>query len=68
MKLKYANPDKSFDVGNWILDYQYLLSIAEKLQGSDYSTDLETIEAVLLIANGEYGLWKKSIEEIENEK
>lgn len=67
MKLKYANEDKSMDYGQWILDYNYLSNIAEKLQGSVYTTDLETIEAVLLVANGECALWKKSLEAIENE-
>ena len=65
MRLKYANENKSFDQGGWILDYNYLTSISEKLQSIHHGTDLETIEAVLLIAVGEFGLLKKSLEELE---
>ena len=65
MKLKYANEDKTCEQGGWILDYNYLVNIAEKLQSIHHGTDLETIEATLLIAVGEFGLLKKTLEELE---
>lgn len=52
-KLIYANENKVKSPGGWILDYNYLLSVQKAVGNVDVSIDLEELEAILLVANGE---------------
>ena len=54
--LKYANKDKSKNEGGWILDLGYLVEIQEQVVKEHVDIDIETIEVVLLVANGESNL------------
>lgn len=53
MELKYANANKTRNEDGWILSYDYLIEIESLISDKFEGADLETIEAVLLIANGE---------------
>lgn len=69
MELVFAKENKTLDSGGWILDYDFLKGIGEKvnsLNDKTLHTDLEVIEAVLLIANGEGELLKQLLVELED--
>lgn len=69
IELKYANEDKTLDEGGWVLDYRYLNEIQLKLNNLSDDTlhaDRETIEAILLIANGELDVLNCMLEELED--
>lgn len=69
MILKFAKEDKTLCDGGWILNYEFLKEIHEKvvsLSDETLHTDMENIEAVLLIANGEEELLKQRLVELED--
>lgn len=68
-QLRFAKEDKTLSDGGWILDYEFLKDIHEKISSlSDETlhTDMENIEAVLLVANGEEELLKQRLAELED--
>lgn len=68
-QLRFAKEDKTLSDGGWILDYEFLKGIHEKinfLSDETLHTDMENIEAVLLVANGEEELFKQRLVELED--
>jgi hypothetical protein len=51
--LKYANENKSKNKEGWVLDFDYLSNIQKQVEDTHVSVDMETIETILLVANGE---------------
>lgn len=51
--LVYDNENKTRGAGGWLLDYNYLVDISKQVEKEHVGVDLETIEIILLIANGE---------------
>lgn len=65
IKLKYENEDKSLSNDGWVIDRNQLQDISDQLASLGITSDLEMIESVLLIANGEFDLLKKVLKELE---
>lgn len=65
IELKYENEDKSLSDGGWVIDHSQLQDISNQLSLLGIACDMEMIESVLLIANGEIDLLKKVLKEIE---
>lgn len=65
IELKYENEDKSLSNGGWVIDHNQLQDISNQLVSLGITCDMEMIESVLLIANGESDLLKKVLKELE---
>lgn len=65
IELKYENEDKSLSNGGWVIDYKQLQDISNQLTLLGLNYDMEMIESVLLVANGEVDLLKKVLKELE---
>lgn len=65
IELKYENEDKSLSSGGWVIDHNQLQNISDQLASLGITSDLEMIESVLLIANGQFDLLKKVLKELE---
>ncbi|MFJ3388876.1 hypothetical protein [Lysinibacillus sp. NPDC086135] len=65
IELKYENEDKSLSSGGWVIDHNQLQDISNQLTSLGLNYDMEMIESVLLIANGEFDLLKRVLNELE---
>ncbi|MDC6267247.1 hypothetical protein [Lysinibacillus fusiformis] len=63
--LRYENKDKSLSSGGWVINHNQLQDISNQLTSLGIACDMEMVESVLLIANGEYDLLKKVLKELE---
>lgn len=63
--LKYENEDKSLSNGGWVIEYKQLQDISNQLTSLGLNYDMEMIESVLLIANGEFELLERVLKELE---
>ncbi|WGT37753.1 hypothetical protein QH639_18205 [Lysinibacillus sp. 1 U-2021] len=65
IELNYENEDKSLSSGGWVIDHNQLQAISDQLDSLGITCDMEMIESVLLIADGESDLLKKVLKELE---
>lgn len=65
IELKYENEDKSLSDGGWVIEHNQLQDISNQLTSLGITCDMEMIESVLLIANGEFDLLNQVLKELE---
>lgn len=65
IELKYENEDKSLSDGGWVIDHNQLQNISNQLSSLGITCDMEMIESILLIANGEFDVMKRILKELE---